>query len=148
MYSIYNMKKIVNSKIHIGIFMLRLFVSFRLFYGVVDNIISWERMIEFANFLQDNGFPFPIPSAVLSVYIQAIGALFILIGYHIQITSSILIVNFIIAILVHMHLGDNFMIMTPALTILFCCITFIFTGAGKLSVGKFITSRNDKSYLG
>ena len=35
----------------IGIFILRIFIGSRLLYGVIDNVLSWERMIEFSIFL-------------------------------------------------------------------------------------------------
>ncbi|MBT8220441.1 MAG: hypothetical protein KJP00_11475, partial [Bacteroidia bacterium] len=32
----------------IGILLLRIFVGFRILYGVIDNIFSWKKMIEFS----------------------------------------------------------------------------------------------------
>ncbi len=136
MGSIYDLKEKLSSKAYIGIFILRFFVGSRLLYGVIDNIISWERMIEFSGFLHINGFPFPVISAILSVYIQAIGGLLILIGYHIRLASLVLVINFVIAVLVHIRLGDSIEAMTPALAIVSCCFAFIFTGAGRISISK------------
>ncbi|WP_106793645.1 DoxX family protein [Aquimarina sp. Aq78] len=132
----YDLKEKLSSRAYIGVFILRFFVGLRLLYGVIDNIVSWERMIEFSGFLHINGFPFPVISAILSVYIQAIGGLLILIGYHIRLASLVLVINFIIAALVHIRLGDSIEAMTPALAILFCCLAFIFMGSGKLSISK------------
>ncbi|MBK6266119.1 DoxX family protein [Marivirga sp. S37H4] len=118
----------------IGILLLRIFIGLRLLYGVVDNIISWQQMIEFSIFLENNGFPFPLMSAVTSVYVQFIGGLLILLGYKIRVTSFILIINFLVAFIVHLLANDTVEGMTPALAMLFGCLTFLFTGPGKLSV--------------
>lgn len=120
---------------HIGIFILRLFIGLRLLYGVIDNIFSWERMIEFSKFLEANDFPFPIMSALVSVYVQFLGGILILIGYKIRLASFVLVINFLIALLfVHIKANDSIEGMTPALAMLFSCLTFLFTGADKLSL--------------
>ena len=134
-------EKYLDSKKYWGIFLLRIFVSLRLLYGVIDNIFSWERMIEFSNFLQHYNFPIPIVSANVSVYVQFICAILILIGYKIRIASFILIINFLVALIfVHIIGNDTIEGMTGALAMLFGCLTFIFTGAGKISVGNHLKS--------
>ena len=75
---------------HIGLLLLRLFLSLRLIYGVIDNILSWERMKEFATFLESNSFPIPTTSAVISVYAQFICGLLILAGFKTRIASAIM----------------------------------------------------------
>ena len=123
------------SKKHLGIFLLRIFVSIRLLYGVVDNIVSWERMIEFSNFLKSNDFPFPITNAVISVYVQFLGAILILVGYKIRFASFVLVINFLVALIFfHIRIGDTIEGMTGALAMLFGCLTFLFTGADKISL--------------
>lgn len=117
---------------YIGIFLLRLFIGLRLLYGVVDNIISWNKMLEFAGFLEQYHFPVPVVSAVLSVYVQFFCAILILIGYKIRIASFFLIINFLIALIfVHIVGGDSVEGMTPALAMLFGALTLLFTGTGK-----------------
>ncbi len=124
-------------KWHIGILLLRIFVGLRLLYGVIDNIISWEKMLEFASFLEVHHFPLPIVSAVSSVAVQFICGLFVLIGFKIRMTSILLVINFIVALLfVHIRSGDTVEGMTPALAILFISLAFVFTGAGRISVDK------------
>lgn len=118
-----------------GIFFLRLFIGLRLFYGVIDNILNWDRMKEFSEFLQAQGFPFPLIAAVVSVYAQFICALLILIGYKIRLASFLMVFNFTIAIIM-VHHADSIEEMTPALAMLFGSITFLFTGAGKISIEK------------
>ena len=89
----------LDSKKHVGIFLLRIFVSTRLLYGVIDNILSWERMIEFSNFLKSNDFPFPTTNAVISVYVQFLCAILILVGYKIRFASFVLVINFLVALI-------------------------------------------------
>ena len=120
----------------IGILLLRIFVGVRLFYGVIDNIVSWDRMIEFSAFLQSQGVPAPVFAAILSAYSQFIGSLCIFFGYKIRVASFVLIINFLVAMIVHLRLNDSFEAMTPPLAMLFSCLTFVFTGAGKLRIFK------------
>src|SRR5687767_14710498 len=101
-----------------GILLLRLFIGIRLIYGVVDNIFSWVHMLEFKLFLAKFNFPFPLISAIVSVYAQAIAGIMILIGWKIRIAAILMIVNFFVALsMVHRH--DSFEGMTPALAIFF-----------------------------
>lgn len=118
----------------LGIFLLRVFIGFRLIYGVIDNIVSWEKMLEFSAFLENNGIPFPTFSAILSVCTQFLGALLLIIGYKTRLAAFTLVINFIVAIGVHIGFNDSIEGMTPALAIFFSCITLLFTGAGKIAI--------------
>lgn len=121
----------------IGILLLRLFIGGRLFYGVIDNVLSWEHMLTFEGFLQANGFPFPLVSAVVSVYAQFSCSIMILLGFRIRIAALIMVINFIVALLfVHIATGDTIEGMTPALAMLFGSLTLLFTGGGKYSIEK------------
>jgi len=131
------LENFLKPKWDIGVFLLRIFVGLRLLWGVIDNIISWEKMMEFASFLEAHHFPLPTVSAIFSVTVQFICGLLVLIGFKIRIASIILALNFIIALLfVHIKSGDTVEGMTPALAMLFGSLTFIFTGAGKISIDK------------
>lgn len=126
----------------VGILLLRIFIGCRLFYGVVDNVLSWERMIEFSNFLEANNFPLPIISAIISVYVQLIGAIFILVGFKLRFASFLLSINFIVALIfVHFRANDTIEGMTPALAMLFGCLTLLFTGADKISLDNYFASK-------
>ncbi len=121
----------------IGVFLLRIFIGLRLFYGVIDNVVSWDKMLEFSKFLEVNNFPLPIGCAVISVYLQFFGSIFILLGYKIRLASFVLIINFLVALVfVHFKINDTVEGMTPALAMLFGCLTLLFTGAGKYSFQK------------
>ncbi len=119
----------------IGIIFLRLFIGIRLIYGTVDNVLDWDRMIEFKDFLQQFHFPFPLVSGIVSVYAQLIAGLLILIGWKIRWVAVVMIINFLVA-LIMVHRGQTFEQMTPALAILFSNLLFFFTGAGKYSLDK------------
>ena len=131
----------LDSKKHLGILLLRIFVSTRLWYGVIDNILSWERMIEFSVFLQNNGFPFPTANAIISVYKQFFCAILILVGYKIRFASFVLVINFLVALIfVHIRANDTIEGMTGALAMLFGCLTFLFNGADKISLDNHFKS--------
>ena len=119
----------------IGILFLRFFIGLRLFYGVVDNVLSWERMTEFSIFLDIQDFPFPTMSAVVSVYAQFVCSILILIGYKIRFAASVMIINFLVALFM-VHRNDSIEGMTPALAMLFVNLAFLFTGAGRFSLDK------------
>ena len=118
-----------------GIFLLRLFIGIRLLYGVLDNIFSWDHMLEFKDFLNKFNFPFPLISAVVSVYAQAIAGIMILLGWKIRIAAILMIINFLVALIVHRN--DTLEEMTPALAIFFSSLLFLFQGAGRISLDKY-----------
>ena len=119
-----------------GIFLLRLFIGIRLLYGVLDNIFSWDHMLEFKDFLNKFNFPFPLISAVVSVYAQAIAGIMILLGWKIRIAAILMIINFLVALIV-VHRNDTLEEMTPALAIFFSSLLFLFQGAGRISLDKY-----------
>ena len=116
----------------------------RLLYGVIDNIISWDKMVEFSHFLDAQHFPVPLVSAVISVYAQFFCGLCILLGFKIKIAALIMVLNFIIAIaFFHFRINDSIEGMTPALAMLFGSLTLLFTGAGYYSLSYKI-SKSEK----
>ena len=118
-----------------GLFLLRLLIAARLIYGVQDNILSWDHMIQFEHFLAQHGVPFPLAGAVVSVYTQFICGVLILLGAFIRLASIPLIINFIAALLIA-HRADTFVGSFQALTILVAAFVFLFEGPGKLSVDR------------
>ena len=120
---------------HWGLFLLRLFIGLRLIYGVIDNVFSWHKMLEFRDFLQQFSFPFPLVCAVVSVYAQFLAGLAIILGWKIRLAALLMIINFLVA-LIMIHRNQSVEAMTPALAILFCCILFLFQGAGRMAIDK------------
>ncbi|WP_347174097.1 DoxX family protein [Polaribacter uvawellassae] len=135
-------EKYLKEKQYIGIFLLRVFIGCRLLYGVIDNILSWEKMIEFSHFLNSNNFYFPLTSAVISVYVQFFGSILILIGYKLRFTTFIISINFIVALIfVHIRIDDTIEGMTPALAMLFGCLALFFHGTDKISLDNYLKSK-------
>jgi putative oxidoreductase len=118
-----------------GIFLLRLFMGLRLIYGVIDNVTRWETMLDFRDFLQQSGFPFPLVCAIVSVYAQLFAGIAILFGWMTRWAAILMIINFLMA-LIMVHRNDPVEGMTPPLAILFCCILLLFQGPGKISIDK------------
>jgi putative oxidoreductase len=113
---------------YLGLLLLRLFAGLRLISGVVDNIVSREKMLEFAGFLQTFHFPVPVFSAVLSVYAQAIAGILLIISWKVRFAAILMIINFLTA-LVMVHRHDTIEQMTPALSLLFISIFLLFSGS-------------------
>lgn len=124
-----------SSKSDFGLLIIRLFIGLRIIYGVFDNVISWNKMMEFSEFLKATNFPAPTLCAVLSVYAQFICGILILIGYKTRFAAFILVFNFIVAI-VMVHSNDSIEAVTPALAMLFISLGLLFTGAGKWVIEK------------
>ncbi|MEQ8304158.1 MAG: DoxX family protein [Cyclobacteriaceae bacterium] len=125
------------SKLDWGLLLLRLIFGTRIVYGVIDNVLSWEQMIEFQNFLSANGFPFPLFCAVTSVYIQLLAGLSWFVGYQTRIASTLMIFNFLVAIIgFHLAQGDSYLGTAPALHLLTISILLLLTGPGAISVDQ------------
>lgn len=119
---------------------LRLIVGPFIIWGVLDNILSWEQMLEFRDFLGALGVPFPLFAAHLSVYTQFVCGISIILGAFVRLTSIPFIINFIAAFLIA-HRSDTFRGMFPALMMLAAGFFFLFHGAGKMSVDEWLERR-------
>lgn len=116
-----------------GAFVLRLFLAFVLMYGTQDNILSREQMIVFGDFLERNGFPYPMLSAHLSVYAQFGSGLLILLGLYTRLAALVMCVNFLVA-LVMVHVGLPFDANIAPLAMFFGSVFLLFHGAGPLAL--------------
>ena len=112
---------------------IRIPVGFHLIYGTQDNIFSWERMLEFQDFLAASGFPVPLICAIVSVYAQFICGILYLLGYKIQWAAIVMIINFTVAI-IGVHLGDSYPASFPAIMMLCASMFLLLNGAGKFSL--------------
>ncbi len=115
-----------------GVIFVRLIVGFHLIYGTQDNVFSYARMEEFAEFLSVRGVPFPLVSAFLSAYAQFICGILFIIGFATRYAAVVMIINFIAALIIA-HIGDIYPNMFPALMMLAAACFFLVHGAGKLS---------------
>lgn len=119
---------------------LRLIIGWRLIDGTQDNVFSWERMLEFRDFLALHGTPFPLLSANVSVYAQFICGILYMIGWFVRPAAVIMIVNFIAALLIA-HIGLTFEQSFDAWMMLVGSIFFLFSGAGKISADELRKSK-------
>ena len=114
---------------------IRIAVGVHLIIGTQDNVFSWDRMLEFEGFLDAQGMPLPLFSAVLSVYAQFISGLLFILGWRVRWAALVMIVNFIVAILL-VHLGDSYQGTFPAIMMLAGSIFLLLNGSGKLSLDE------------
>jgi len=127
----------------IGPLCLRVLTGVFLVYGVVDNVISAERMDEFAVFLAANSFPVPGLMAPLSVYIQLVCGLALVLGFLTRWTGIVLTVHFIIAIAM-VHWNQDFRAWWPAIVLVGIGFQFALTGAGNISLDALIASNRGR----
>jgi putative oxidoreductase len=81
-----------------ALLLMRVFVGLFLIWGVWDNIVSSERMHEFAAFLAKYKFPSPEILAPVSVYVQlAVGLGFVL-GLFTRWAGILCVITFVVAI--------------------------------------------------
>ena len=119
---------------------IRAVVGSFIIWGVQDNVLNYERMLEFRDFLASRGVSYPLLAAHLSVYTQLVCGISILAGALIRLTSILFIINFIAAILIA-HRGDTFAHTFPALVMLAAGFFFLLNGAGKPSVDEWLEKR-------
>ena len=120
-----------------GAIFLRLVIGWRLIDGTQDNVFSWERMIEFKDFLEQHGVPSPLLAAHVSVYAQFLCGVLYMVGAFVRPAAVVMIVNFIAALIIA-HIGLTFEQSFDALMMLFGSVFFLFYGAGKISVDDWL----------
>ncbi len=108
--------------------LLRLFLAFVLIYGTQDNVFSTARMLEFRDFLAQNGFPAPLASARLSAYAQFVTGVLLLLGLFTRPAAAVVAVNFTVA-LVMVHLRLPFSANVAPLAMLVGGLFFVLYGA-------------------
>jgi putative oxidoreductase len=126
-----------------GIIFLRLIIGWRLIDGTQDNVFSWDRMLEFRDFLEQHSVPFPLLAANVSVWCQFICGILYLVGGFTRVAALLMIINFVMALLI-VHGGLTFEQSFDALMMLFGSIFFLFSGAGKFSVDESLGKRRKK----
>ena len=121
-------------------FPIRLAVGFHLIYGTQDNVFSWERMLEFRDFLEDFNMPFPLLSAITSVYAQFIAGILFIIGWKVRAAGLVMIFNFIVAILL-VHMNDPYPNIYPAISMLAGAAFLALNGVGNVSVAYWLQNK-------
>jgi putative oxidoreductase len=112
---------------------IRLLLGAHLVYGVQDNVRSYAQMLEFRDFLLQYGFPVPLLSAHVSVYVQLLSGLCYLAGLYTRAAAGLMIVNFLVALLM-VHAGGPYAAAFPALVMLGGAIFLLLNGPGRPSL--------------
>lgn len=125
----------------LGVPLFRLFLGATLVYGTQDNVFHGERMLEFRDFVEQNGFPAPLFSAYLSAYAQFVCGLLIAAGAATRPAAAVMVVNFVAALgMVHWSLPFSANI--SPLAMLFGSLLLLFHGAGAYSVDAALQRRS------
>ncbi|WP_299824018.1 DoxX family protein [uncultured Pontibacter sp.] len=127
-----------------GVLFIRLAIGVFLLYGVQDNVFSWDRMLEFRDFLEERKVPYPLLAAHLSVYLQFICGILLLIGGAVRWVGLLLIINFTAAILIA-HTGQSFPQYYPAAQLIAVGFFFLFNGAGPVSMDAYLHRKRAQS---
>lgn len=121
--------------------LLRLLVGAFLIYGVWDNIVSTERMTEFATFLAKFGFPAPAFMARLSVWVQfGVGLAFIA-GFFTRWAGILCAINFMVAFFMVDRFGD-FRSAFPALCLVAIGLYLAARGSGRFGGDRLLARRH------
>lgn len=127
-----------------GTLFLRFAIGVFIIYGVQDNVFHWDRMLEFRDFLDANGVPYPLVAAHVSVYVQFICGILLLLGAAVRWVGLLLIINFTAAIFI-VHIGQSFPQYYPAAQLIAVGFFFLFNGAGPVSVDAFLEQKRAQS---
>ena len=117
----------------LGLLVLRVLTGAFLVYGVLDNVLSTERMDEFSAFLAANQLPAPDVMAPISVYLQLLCGLTLIAGFMTRWTGLIIAVHFVVAV-VMVHWSQDFRGWWPAIVLVGIGLQYTLTGAGSISV--------------
>ncbi|HEV2764327.1 MAG TPA: DoxX family protein [Pyrinomonadaceae bacterium] len=115
-----------------GALFIRLVVGFHLVYGTQDNVFSYARMEEFAEFLGARGVPFPLFAAFLSAYAQFVCGILFVVGAFTRPAALVMVINFVAALFIA-HRSDAYPAKFPALMMLSAALFLLLHGAGRPS---------------
>ena len=120
---------------NLGLLLLRLAVGVHLVYMTQDNVRSWERLLEFRDFLAHHGFMFPLACAMLSVAAQFVGGGLLALGLYTRVAGLLVAINFAVAI--WMVVGKQaYPAAFPALMLVAAALCLMFTGPGRWSLDR------------
>ena len=128
-----------------GIVPLRIVAGWRLTAGVWPYATQAKPISEAAAFFHQLHMPQPLLSAYVSVYARFVCGLFFIIGFWVRPAALVMIINFLVAVFVA-HLNDRVEKSFAAWALLAMAISFLFFGAGKISIDEQFKKTN-KSQL-
>ncbi|HEX6898850.1 MAG TPA: DoxX family protein [Thermoanaerobaculia bacterium] len=123
-----------------GPLFLRLLIGAELIRGSQDNILSYARMLELANFLEVRGVPFPLSGAFVSAYAQFLCGLLFILGLWTRQAGAVIVVHVLFALLLA-YRGAPWQASYPVFVLLAAALFFLFHGAGKLSLDDRLERR-------
>ncbi len=124
-----------------GLLILRLTFATQLILGTQDNIFSWERMLEFRDFLDNHGVPYPLFAAHLSAYAQFLAGLCWILGFATRPAALVMVINFVAALII-VHIGLPYEQNFPAINLLGVALCLFFTGPGRFSIDQALISQS------
>lgn len=101
--------------------------------GVLDNLMSSQRMREFEQFLRVHDFPLPQLAAPFSVVTQLCAGALLIVGLFTRWASLLLVVTFVVA-LVMVHWNQGLREWWPALALVVIGLLLATSGPGKWSL--------------
>ena len=125
--------------------MMRVLTGAFLIYGVLDNVVDSERMMEFAVFLETNNFPAPNLMASSSVYLQLLCGIALALGLLTRWVGIIVALHFVVAV-VMVHWSQDFRGWWPAIVLVGIGVQFALTGAGRFSLDALIANSDQERY--
>lgn len=123
-----------------ALLLVRVTLGVFLIYGVWDNIVSAERMAEFAQFLAKFGFPTPQFMAPLSVWAQFLCGVAFILGVATRWAGLVCAFNFIVAIAMVDHLGGVRASFPSACLVVFG-LYLATHGPGRLAIDSLLARR-------
>jgi len=124
-----------------ALLLVRVTLGAFLIYGVWDNIVSAERMAEFAGFLAKFGFPAPGFMAPLSVWAQFLCGVAFILGLATRWAGLVCAFNFIVAIAMVDHLG-GVRASFPSACLVVVGLYLATHGAGRLAIDSVLARRS------
>lgn len=123
-----------------GMIFLRLVIGFRLVFGVWDSVTDWQQMLGVREFFEQAQIPFPMFSAFTAVYAEFIGGVLLILGLWIRPAAILLIIIFLVAV-IYIDMHNPFVQSFSAWVILASAFTFLFCGAGRISMDEWLLKR-------
>jgi len=123
----------------LSLLLFRLLVGAFLIWGVWDNIVSQERMAEFAAFLKIHGFVYPEAMAPISVWTQFACGIAFMVGFCTRWGGILCALNFLVALVMVDAQGGIRQAFPAAMLVLFG-LYLATRGAGRFSVDELLLS--------
>ncbi len=117
--------------------LLRILTGAFLVYGVWDNMLSIERMREFAGFLRANNFPLPEVLAPFSVYTQFLAGVGLVLGLFTRWSGLVVTATFIVGVAM-VHWNQSFREWWPAIVLVGLGLLFATRGGGRYAIDTLL----------